>query len=182
MIGRVSRARNGATTAGYVMVPDDPDLRRFARAIEEDVSGFRGENAVGAAQLRDFEVAGSKFESHAAMHSDGGIILGESSANALGVDQGNEWADAQLSAAATPCTFAEFPDASLLADRKGNLRKLVWGKVCQVARRFSKEPRDVYTYWTRRDGATVSNATVKQLAARLRSMDTWIKEGFCPVR
>ena len=182
MIGRVSRARNGATTAGYVMVPDDPDLRTFARAIEDDVSGSRSESAVGAAQSRDIEVAASKFESHAAMHSEGGIIVGESSASALGVSQRNESADATASAVATACALADFRDASLLADRKGDLRKAVWGKVCQVGRRFSKEPRDVYTYWTRRDGATVSSATAKQLAARLRSMDTWIKEGFCPVR
>jgi len=180
MIGRVVRARNGSTAASYVMLPDDPDLRAFAVAIEEDVKGTRSEAPVGASSHVVLEVVESQFESHAAMHAEAGVIMGESSAAALGT-AGPGAGAAQVAAAALG-PVATRPAATLLADRKADLKKAVWVKVGTVARRFNKEPRDVYAYWARRDNAVVSNATEMQLEARVRAMETWLQQGFCPVR
>jgi superfamily II DNA or RNA helicase len=180
MIGRVVRARNASTAASYVMLPDDPELRTFAVAIEEDVKGSRSEAAVGIARKRGVIEAASQFESHAAIHEESGVILGESSAAALGAP-GDHAGAARLVAPATLAPVAP-PPATLLADQKQHLRRNVWVKVGEVSRRFRKEQRDVYAYWARRDNATVSNATEVQLEARLRSMDSWLREGFCPVQ
>ncbi len=181
MIGRVVRARNGATAASYVMLPDDPELRAFAHAIEEDVKGTRSEPPVGNERPRVvLEVVESQFESHAALHAEAGVILGESSAQAIGPAFAGDGAAPDTAAAHD----APVPPAAtaLLADRKADLKREVWVKVSVVARRFKKEPRDVYAYWARRDNAVVANATVTQLEARVRAMETWLREGFCPVR
>jgi superfamily II DNA or RNA helicase len=182
LVGRVVRARNGSTAASYVMLPDDPDLREFAQAIEDDVHGYREELPVGSARPRlAHEIASSQFESHAALHHDAGTIVGETSAAALG--------DPVVEAAAPPAAAAQAHGAAapraetaLLADQKGTLRREVWSMVQTVSGRFRREPRDVYAYWAKRDGASVSQATERQLSARLRSMQTWLDENFCPVQ
>lgn len=180
MVGRIVRARGGSSAASYVMLPDDPQLRAFAQAIEDDVNATRSEVAVGTGRPR-LVVAGleRQFASHAALHADGGVILGAASVLALGTPAPSADAPPPIAAAVVP---GAGPAAPLLADRKAHLRKAVWEKVGLVARRFDKQPRDVYAYWARRDDALVSIATVKQLEGRLWSMDTWLREGVCPVR
>jgi superfamily II DNA or RNA helicase len=179
MVGRIARARGGSRAPSYVMLPDDPQLRAFAQAIEDDVEATRSEPPVGAGRGRLVaEGSEPQFASHAALHTDAGVILGTASAAALGMPApgaASQALSAEKALGSTP------PAAPLLADRRAHLRKAVWEKVGLVARRFNKEPRQVYAYWARRDDAGVSIATVKQLEGRLWSMETWLREGICPI-
>ncbi len=184
MIGRVVRTSGTSPNPSHVLLPDDPELRSFASAIEADVQAQRDEQPVGMTRQRIVVPSTSRFEGHDVLHQDRGTLVGASSAAAIAEPSDGRASSRHGSAMGDRPVGGALPaldDGDLIANRKADLRRMLWRKVTLVARRFRKEPRDVYAYWRRRDGAPVSQASEVQLAARLRTMDRWLSENFCPI-
>jgi superfamily II DNA or RNA helicase len=177
LIGRVVRSSNGSGIASFVLLPDDPDLRTFASEIEADVDASRSDKPVGGTAPREQGYNESQFEGHNSVHLDRGTIVGDACAAALG-----PVSHADVAQSATWGEVAETNvQHAVLADRKIAVRRQLWVKVNEVARRFNKEPAEVYRYWKRRDGASVASATEQQLERRLEAMERWELQQFCPV-
>ena len=209
MVGRVVRVREGAVVPAFVFFPDDPSLREWALAIEQDVHSVRRIDPMLAAKLKsvgapeltaavapevsargaddDFTASGD--------HLERGEIVGTVSAEVIEslphrprisiVRVPAPWPPSLAPRPVAPATGspvdADHTDTVLLMHEKQKLRADCNALAKSVAQRFRVGVKAVHGTLRRRDGGVaLGEATAEQLRRRKRSMETWLAEGFFP--
>lgn len=208
MVGRVVRVRDGAVVPAFVFFPDDPALREWALAIEQDVHSVRRIDPLLAAQLKTAgvpelatdaapETAAPSIEefTESADHVERGQIVGTVSAEVIESLPHRPRISVVRIPAPLPPSLASRPvapatgspveaertDPVLLADEKHRLRAECNALAKTVAERFRVEVKAVHGLLRRRDGGVpLGEATAGQLRRRKKAMDRWLAEGFFP--
>jgi len=208
MVGRVVRVQDGAVVPAFVFFPDDPSLREWALAIEQDVHSVRRIDPLLSAKLKSAGVpelttaapeapraAGVDDFTESADHVERGEIVGTVSAEVIEslphrptISVVRVPAPLPPSLAPRPVATAtgspvpsEYRDTVLLTDEKQKLRADCNALAKAVSQRFRVEVKAVHGTLRRRDGGVaLAEATAGQLRRRMRSMEKWLAEGFFP--
>jgi superfamily II DNA or RNA helicase len=209
MVGRVVRVRDGAVVPAFVFFPDDPSLREWALAIEQDVHSVRRIDPMLSAKLKnagipDLPLAALPESSAPAVddafteladHVERGEIVGIVSAEVIESLPHRPSIRVVRVPAPLPPSLALRPGANatgspvgfdrtetvLLADEKHALRAECNALAKSVSQRFQVEVKAVHGTLRRRDGGiSLGQATAEQLRRRKRTMEKWIAEGFFP--
>jgi superfamily II DNA or RNA helicase len=209
MVGRVVRVREGAVVPAFVFFPDDPSLREWALAIEQDVHSVRRIDPLLAAKLASTGVpemmAPAAPEASAqgvdedftasGHHLERGEIVGTVSAEVIESLPHRPRISVVRVPAPLPPSLAPRPvvpatgspvgreqtDTVLLTYEKQKLRADCNALAKTISQRFRVEVKAVHGTLRRRDGGVaLGEATAEQLRRRKRAMEKWLAEGFFP--
>lgn len=173
--GRIIRARGNDVRPGYLVYPADDTLDELVNELTNDVKGY-GEDHFGAANLADTgdddDGAGggrTPLEVLSAAHEDLPPIITYETVNPDDVIEHE-----------TRRHEREEPTIPRAEEHK-RLRTVLAAIATDVARRFSIEKHDVYSFWAKSRGS-IETADTKELQTRINTMRGWLDNGRCPVQ